>query len=592
VAKIINTSRLSLIDSIWILGAVILIVGNAYMATAANFDLAIGRFALHMDERITFDGVQRILHPENFKAFWSSVIDGNDHRYGRSLWNSIATASLLPTYFFGDTGQIISSRMLQVLLLTATFLVLAQTFVRNQILKTILLMALFAMPNTEYFMTIPKPEPLQIFFLAVFLFFYKKNDLAFGRHWIFLGLAFGTKISTLPLIIVFTGLSFFLCKHKLYEELQQKQFWTAFSYSLLGLGLAVPILLAPVLAGILAYLLFRWISAKLGLSNKITVLATGVTTVFLIIAARKKILLWIQSTFLNTKHGADQEAINFISWTEYFFDSWLIAPKWMGLVLFICAGAFLAYHLGRRLTKRAWYPFPVGLALVLSGLLLNLAIFASVQRLWGFYLYPGSVLILVGVFSLIDLNMDKTRNEKNLRIFELESFLARGTATVVAIIAIGYWVPHSVDIYKNLSIRTEQPKFKVEVDSYVQIVDILTNLSQAQQQKLIVAYDPILFPATSNSNYKLVEFWGPYKNWDSNADVIVFSAVHTSHGKPCLAGSLNYQACLTERTMYSKYVIDKETVCAQAKCYKRYAELPNKGEILLLELTNSVSNNN
>lgn len=56
-----------------------------YYSIAANFDLTAGRFSLFMDERITFDGVKKILHPDGFRSFIGSVV-GGDQRYGRSLW--------------------------------------------------------------------------------------------------------------------------------------------------------------------------------------------------------------------------------------------------------------------------------------------------------------------------------------------------------------------------------------------------------------------------------------------------------------------------------------------------------------------------
>ncbi len=42
-------------------------------ALRANADLTDGRYALFMDERLTFDGVRRILHAEDFDAFLWAV---------------------------------------------------------------------------------------------------------------------------------------------------------------------------------------------------------------------------------------------------------------------------------------------------------------------------------------------------------------------------------------------------------------------------------------------------------------------------------------------------------------------------------------
>jgi len=64
-------------------------------------------------------------------------------------------------------------------------------------------------------------------------------------------------------------------------------------------------------------------------------------------------------------------------------------------------------------------------------------------------------------------------------------------------------------------------------------------------------------------------------------------AAHRRSGLPAAtfhaAGHAKLSGVPTKREIYVKYVVDKGKSCAQAKCYKRYMELPNGGEILLLE---------
>ena len=76
----------------------------------ANRDL-VNSFSLFMDERISFDGVSNILHPNGVSDFIWSITDGGDHRYGRIFWNSIAIFVFLPEYFLGEFGQIFFTRM-------------------------------------------------------------------------------------------------------------------------------------------------------------------------------------------------------------------------------------------------------------------------------------------------------------------------------------------------------------------------------------------------------------------------------------------------------------------------------------------------
>ncbi len=566
-------------DAAWVAATALLLAGYLFLAASANFDLADGRFALHMDERITFDGVQRILYPESLAGLLQSILDGGDHRYGRILWNTMAAASLLPAYVFGDAGQIIASRMLQVGLLSVAFIVLAQTFVKNRWLKLVFLAALLSMPYTDYYMTMPKPEPLQVLFLAIFLYFYKKGGLSFGRHWIFLGLAFGTKISTLPALVVFTAVSFLHGRTNKSPDSGRGRFWQAVNYFFLGLALAAPVLVIPILA----LFLFQWVGNRRRLKKKYKIPAILVST-FLLIIGLGKIETWLSATFLNTKHGADQESINFGSWAEYFVDSWLVAPAWLGGALVAVCGLFLAYWSFCHYRNKQRPP-PVGLAVALAGVMLNLAIFISAHRLWGFYLYPGSVLLLTGLFSLVDASIAQARVESSTAISGV--LMAAGLTATVTAITVFYWAPHGLASFRELSVRTESTEYRLELASYRKVVSRLDELSQTKNKRLDVAFDPILFLPSSSSGYRVVEFWGPYTNWDKDADVLVFSAVHTLHGSDCQQGSDLYQACLAERDGYSRFVIGGNERCRQEKCYRRQAELPNGGEMLVLEREDS-----
>lgn len=177
-------ARMMLLDWLFLIVCITVMAFYLPLTISANTDLAAGRFALFMDERITFDGVKKILHPNDISQFIYSVGNGGDHRYGRSLWNSIAIFSAIPERLFGDSGQIIASRMLQVILIIASYLVFGFGILRSWFLRLVLLVAMLTIPFSDYYMTIPKPEPLQLFFLAIFSFFLLKRM----RH--FLGTGF------------------------------------------------------------------------------------------------------------------------------------------------------------------------------------------------------------------------------------------------------------------------------------------------------------------------------------------------------------------------------------------------------------------
>ena len=147
-----------------------------FLSSLANRDL-VDSFALFMDERISFEGVSNILHPNGISNFIWSITDGGDHRYGRIFWNSIALFVFLPEYFFGEFGQIFFARMFQASIVITSFVILAKTFINNPILRIVLFFCLLNIPFSDYYMTSPKPEPIQLLFLSTFLFYYKKQNL-------------------------------------------------------------------------------------------------------------------------------------------------------------------------------------------------------------------------------------------------------------------------------------------------------------------------------------------------------------------------------------------------------------------------------
>ena len=89
---------------------------------------------LHIDEFLIFRGVFYILHPDSFSGFINAIINGgfrgidsfinklsnnttepglyfNAHYYGRFTLYASALVSFIPELFYGDRGQIISTRI-------------------------------------------------------------------------------------------------------------------------------------------------------------------------------------------------------------------------------------------------------------------------------------------------------------------------------------------------------------------------------------------------------------------------------------------------------------------------------------------------
>lgn len=582
-----NILKSALNEKLWLFLSCALISVYVLLATWANFDLSAGRFALFMDERITFDGVRHILHPEGIKDFVLSVVHGGDHRYGRSLWNSIAIFSFIPERLFGETGQIIAGRTTQVVILISAFVLLTITMVKHWFFRFLLLATLLAMPYTAYYMGMPKPEPLQILFIAIFLLFFKKNSMSLkGRYWIFLGLAFGTKISTLPIVLVIFSASF-IYYWKIFDYKKFTLELTAtLGYFLLGLAIAVPILVPHLIVSILVFrCLIEFIKNKFehyqwaaGMICVITLIfLNSFASAFLVLKFRLKtpLSVWFQSTFLSTNHSSDSISINFASWVHYLFSSWLIAPTTLTYLAIGLTFSITVYAARRALT--------LPIIVILSGLVLNLAIFIAVHRLWGLYIFPGTILMAVGVYSLFEfniININKS-NKKDELLVKFVNSASLFNLLIFVIICTFWWLPGSLIEYKANASRSKQLDYFNQYRSYLEITNFLTKYSDNKLMQINVAYDPWLFIPYTTHKYKIIEFWWPYTFWQDKSDVIVLSAERRK-GRDMAIDSPEYRDFKLDLDGYARHVVNARQQCTEAPCYVKQIALPNGGEILTL----------
>lgn len=506
-------ARVRLLDWPLLIACLTVLAFYVPLTISANSDLAAGRFALFMDERITFDGVKKILHPNGFVQFLNSILDGGDHRYGRSLWNSIAIFSVIPERLFGDSGQIIAARMLQVILLVASYFVFGFGILRSWFLRLVLLVVMLSTPFSDYYMTMPKPEPLQLFSLAIFSYFFVKKNAAFSWYWIFIGLAFGTKISTLPALLVFIAIALVARSRNDLSSVCRKPLSNAVIAFFLGLAIAVPILFIPLLLSIGGYFAFDWLKKfSLGRVSRITIAVALIFTVYL--ASRKVLRVWISSTFLNTTHGADQTSINALSWVDYFFDKWLIAPYAVGLVLFIFIFGYLVLY-GTHILKSNFSSIDqraTAFAIAIAGLALNIAIIIGAKRLWGFYLYPGTVLMFAGIIMMADLSISGSLKKNNSSLASLNRYLAYFVPVFLLIVSVIYWMPRAIDGLNTASYRTSTSEYTLQYSSYRSFVDFLENYKAAEGKRIRVMLTPSLFPLKVIKNMKLSNSGGRILN--------------------------------------------------------------------------------
>ena len=393
----------------------IVCLGKVYLSIHfANIDLTIGRFALYMDEQLLYDGVFKILHPKNIGSFFFNAFDGFDHRYGRVFWYAHSIVCFLPEIILGPKGLIFFSRMLSVLLLSASYLILSSVFLKTFFFRLFAFFIFINLPFSSYYMTMPKPEPLQLFFLSLFFVFFKKHKYLLNKkYWFFLGLSFGAKVSMFPVVI--TTLMFSLY-HSFLTEKPKKPFskaLTAIFYILLGLSIAVPILLKQYLFSVLLYfLLIKLVSKALTAttSQKILLITTLLFANLFYSFVIKKLYgissglaIWFNQTFLGVGHGYDNADVDFFKWVEYLMNEHLSPFLTINTTLFALSFFVVVFFLKTKKTTSDFGQANPSVSetslLVLLGLSLFVAIFFASNRISGFYLFPGSVLLVLGLIS-------------------------------------------------------------------------------------------------------------------------------------------------------------------------------------------------
>lgn len=559
------------------------------LAFRANIDLSSGSHVLDMDERITFNGVQNILHPKSINSFMYGIYNGGDHRYGRILWNSIAFFSFVPELLFGEQGQIVASRMLQVILLFTSILIISLGLVKKTYLRVILICLLLALPYSSYFMTLPKPEPLVLLFLSLFFVFYFYDKRSW--IWIFLGLAFGAKISTLPVVVVFLFIEYvWLYRRRSWGQGIEKYNFDGIYYFFLGLCLAVPILM-PVLVGII---LCNFIILALGRRwasfFNYRHIARVVGYFLILLSCKRLLMIWINSTFLSINHGSDLYTVNAKAWIVFVYEQWHDLPQylWISFISSLVALLILGlrkFILEGRKSSASNHSLKSGLVIFFIGCILNLSIFFSAQRLWGFYLYPGFFLMVSGAMILIDSLTDGQSVNQDWMTKAAKYFCYFIVAQAFTIFC--FWFKAEFDQLSGLMRRSSSAEFLEQSASYDAVLKFLNKISDGGSgaRVLTIAYDPSMFLPRSTTRYQVQEFWGPYKAWGvaPTPDFIVFSSIHVLKNQTANPDSSDYSDALQARIGYVEYVIQPGEQCLKRICYRKALALPNGGEVLVKE---------
>ncbi len=510
------------------------------LAVNANLDGADGRHVLHMDERITFSGVERVQRATGPLEYVEGLA-GPDQRYGRTTWYLAYAATLIGDPIAGDQGQIVSTRIFFAITLAIALGLICWSLTQSTIAACIAFACAIFTPYASYYATMPKPEPLLFLFLGLFMACAFRWHKPTGRSFIFLGLAYGTKISALPAIALLGG--FVLLRAALNDSttLIKKTMHSAGAF-LIGFLLAVPVLLLEFPRGIKKHLGQTW-------------------------GARG--------------HGADDENIGPSDWFQYieshaYFGSdispFLIMP---GLAL-LGTLPFLFVLLKANdenlfeKAKRAIDSHEAQVAVIAAiGIAFLAAIMISVQRLWGFYLFPGALFLTVAAVAGAETLITSSRHKLAIKATAALAILLAAPAILVS----GY--EDSSRYFKALAARSERPNFIQQEFRYQSVLKFSEHLATEIGRPVNVSMSARLWVPQSNESATFTETFGPYRHWDTNPDIVFLYPIDLNEDAFVLRGTP--MDTLRERSLKMlKAHSTFDGPCTDDHCYV-YIPVPDDG---------------
>ena len=350
-----------LLQSIYAL-VIVLSIACAFVYTQSAADGSSGYLNTHytqFDERIAISDVNSILHPGDAKHFVFYVISGSTQQYGRFMMYTDAAFSFVPEKIWGLRGQVIATRMCHFLFLLLAIHLLISFFITDKLLQLSVLTFTLVSPYFIYFSFIPKPEPFVLFFLALFLRGFVKSGWSFGWHFIWLGFAYGCKISVLPLIPVFFALPVFYQQQKLQFSFNVKEIFKSILWLVVGFLICIPcLILSPV----------------------------------------KPIFLhsYFSHTFGSVAKSSDSDSINFTEWFSHFSHHYFnfFAPLVFALSISAIAVALYSLYKQKKISN-SHIIFGVGLIQILL-------IFIFTKRIWPHYLFIGVTISMIGFVAVCE----------------------------------------------------------------------------------------------------------------------------------------------------------------------------------------------
>jgi hypothetical protein len=361
----------------------------------------------------------------------------------------------------------------------------------------------------------PKPEPLLILFLSIFLFYFTKNKGLLGKYFIFLGLAFGCKISISILVILIFLLSFILELKKIKNSQSKRNLYTYCLISIL-------------------FFIIGWF------------MAVPIIPFSIIHLSIKGVISYLGSTFLSTGHGADDSTVNAIIWIKAIANDWIKAPLYstvaMSLIIFstILISSFYVIK-----TNSSSLKFNKLILTILNVSLIFPIIF-FVKRLWFFYLHLGVVFLIIIFFYSLEILRANSIIKKFIYYLISFSFL---------LFSLFFLLSQQVTFLKNEANRTKNPEYIIQKERYKVILEKIHS-NQNNISKPSVFYSPQFFRLSSD-DFEFEQIWGFFKSWNLGKDFVVLCNSNNPKIYKPLQTNKDYKMWLKSNIEYDKYVNSK-----------------------------------
>lgn len=331
---------------VWLGGFLALsVLLNMQLTEASNIHTGVGGH----DEYLTVRQVYSIVESPDWKHRFMAIIAGEKLYYGRVMFYTDAAIAWLPYQLGGVEAMVFAIRMTHALILGLALLILSITFLSSLAGRISFLVFGSLLSYTFYFIMMPKPEPYQLLFLALFFYTWNKDLRGWGVAFFWLGMAFGAKFNilfTIPLVIYLTWET---------QRIQWLPLMRSIGYFVLGWVVAIPCLALAV-----------------------------VKPIFL--------KTYIQQTLLNTGQIDDDPTIHAGKWLIEGYSTQYLGGEWIWILFVFIVGGIGWFEFNKR--RKSDYLTHSGITL-LMGLALFIPVVFLTKRIWGHYIWEAHLFFLL-----------------------------------------------------------------------------------------------------------------------------------------------------------------------------------------------------